>query len=113
MCVAFAKLRDREYCFRAKLFVHNLLVYDYLFNECRSDLLGIPVTHCNNLSATEGSCFDDPKMTCTNGIEDARPLNIDYRDRVYHGQFRSISMYVLCIYVCGLHILHTCTCIWL
>ena len=53
------------------------------------------MTHCSsNYSSIIGeSCFNDDKMTCMDAIKGAEPLNIDYRDRVYLGQFRTIGRY--------------------
>ena len=64
-----------------------------LINYFRT-LSSIPVAHCNNFSSSsEAMCFNDSKMICMDFIEEADPLNIDYRDRVYLGQFRTIGRY--------------------
>ena len=68
-----------------------------LINYFRT-LSSIPVAHCNNFSSSsEAMCFNDSKMICMDFIEEADPLNIDYRDRVYLGQFRTIGRYA-CMY---------------
>ena len=65
--------------------------------------LSIPVTHCNNDTSTasvaEAVCFHDANMICVDAPDAAGPLNIDYRDRVYLGQFRTIGMHFLPISV--------------
>ena len=53
--------------------------------------LAVPVTHCNNISSDEGSCFADDTMTCELAPNGSAPLMINYRDRVYLGQFRTIG----------------------
>lgn len=57
-------------------------------------VLAIPVTHCNNDTVQEESmCFVDDTMTCMATPNGSDPLNFNYRDRVYLGQFRTIRMY--------------------
>ena len=71
-------------------------LYDALLINDFRILHSIPVAHCNsNSSSSEALCFNDSKMTCMDAIE-AEPLNIDYRDRVYLGQFRTIGKCILC-----------------
>ena len=59
-------------------------------------VLGIPVTHCNHLYVNEeASCFDDVNMICSAAPNGSSPLKLDYRDRVYLGQFRTICKFLL------------------
>ena len=62
---------------------------------CPWGSLAIPTTHCSssNASVDFKSCFsllNNQAVSCM-PLEEARATNLDYRDTVYLGQFRSIS----------------------
>ena len=70
----------------------QLLRYHSSYRTAFRSVLSVPLTHCNVRDdfLLEKSCFSNMNMMCSYAPNGSSPHNINYRNRVYFGQYRTI-----------------------